>query len=259
MNLPIYQVDAFAEAPFQGNPAAVIPLEGWLSDALMLNIAAENNLSETAFFVPLGDGYQLRWFTPQAEVDLCGHATLATAHVLFEHLGCPQSKLHFQTKSGELVVTKGHEGYAMDFPADRPNYISGAGRIAGLDARIFAVYRGKDDFLLLLGDETELRGLAPDFRALAQLDARGIICTAPGDHHDFVSRCFYPRYGIDEDPVTGSAHTTLIPFWAEKYGKNTLSARQISKRGGNITGTLKDDRVELIGQAVTVMHGSFRL
>ena len=219
MKLPIYQADAFTSELFGGNPAAVIPLEEWLPDGVMQNIAAENNLSETAFFVEEGDSFRLRWFTPAVEVDLCGHATLATSHVLFEELGYEQPTINFNTSE---------------------------------------VYKS-DDYMVVLNSEQEVANLDPDFRMLNEVDARGIIVTAPGDEVDFVSRFFAPQAGIDEDPVTGSAHTKTTPYWSRKLKKDKLSARQISKRGGELICEMKGDRVEISGEAVTYMKGEITL
>ncbi len=260
MQLKLYQVDAFTNQLFKGNPAAVVPLENWLTTEQMQLIALENNLSETAFFVPEKDGYGLRWFTPAVEVDLCGHATLATAHVLFQHLNYAKERIAFYTKSGRLTVTRQGDGYAMNFPADKvqatsmPDYLE-----AALGTKVLEFHRGKDDFMAVIESETALASLQPDFRQIAQLDARGLLVTAKGETVDFVSRCFFPQSGIDEDPVTGSAHTTLTPYWAAKLGNETLTARQISTRSGTLTCILKGERVELQGQAVTYLEGMLRL
>ncbi|MCB0558801.1 MAG: PhzF family phenazine biosynthesis protein [Lewinellaceae bacterium] len=260
MNIPIYQADAFTGELFQGNPAAVCPLDNWLPDAVLQSIAAENNLSETAFFLPKGPDYQLRWFTPAIEVDLCGHATLATAHVLFEHLGYQEASVNFHCRSGLLSVSREEDHYIMDFPTDiieptlAPKVLTEALRATPLE-----VFAGREDFLIVLGSEAEVAALQPDFRLLRQVKGRGVIVTAPGDAVDFVSRCFFPNAGIDEDPVTGSAHTTLTPYWAERLGKQELTARQISRRGGEIRCTMLGERVALAGKAVTYMEGVIRV
>ncbi|WP_297475415.1 PhzF family phenazine biosynthesis protein [Ferrovum sp.] len=255
MNLEIFQVDAFASRPFEGNPAAVFPLEQWLDDELLQSIAAENNLSETAFFVPSKDGLELRWFTPTREVTLCGHATLATAHVMFEHLGYPGNLLVFDTLSGKLSVQKNAQGLEMDFPALPSRRRPCPDRLAeGLGCAPVEVWCA-EDYLAVFEDEETVLALQPHFDLLAQLDLRGVIVTAPGRSVDFVSRFFAPKYGVPEDPVCGSAHCELAPYWAQRLGKTLLNARQISKRGGSIGCELKSARVLLTGQAVTVMSG----
>lgn len=256
MKIPIYQIDAFTGELFRGNPAAVCPLSEWLPDETMQAIAAENNLSETAFFVPKGKGYHLRWFTPAIEVDLCGHATLATAHVLFHHLGYSEPIIRFHCQSGLLSVSREDGHYIMDFPADilEPTPAPGLLKEA-LQATPREVFIGREDFLVVLGSEAEVAALSPDFRLLRQLKGRGVIATAPGESVDFVSRCFFPNAGIDEDPVTGSAHTTMAPYWAGRLGKQELLARQISRRGGEVRCTMLGERVALAGRAVTYMEG----
>lgn len=261
MELNIYQVDAFSNEVFSGNPAAVCPLDQWPADNLLQQIAMENNLSETAFFVKNGNGFNLRWFTPQTEVDLCGHATLATAHVVFEHLEYAEKAISFFTKSGELTVEKEPDGrYAMNFPAKNLEkeappldlYHGLGGEIAD------EVYRA-DDFMLVLDKEEKVRNLKPDFNLLATVDARGIIVTAPGENVDFVSRFFAPAVGVNEDPVTGSAHTMLIPYWSRRLNKSELKARQISKRGGELMcRALDGGRVEISGSACTFLTGKIR-
>jgi PhzF family phenazine biosynthesis protein len=232
----------------------------------MQAIAMENNLAETAFFVPVGEGeWRLRWFTPTVEVDLCGHATLAAAHVLFAHLGYAGKEIAFHTRSGRLAVARLSEGrYRMDFPEDVPGPLEASPeqleRLArGLGAVPAEVLRGVSDWLAVLGDEGQVRALRPDFRLLAGIPARGIIATAPGLQADFVSRFFAPQSGIDEDPVTGSAHTTLAPFWALRLGKKALSARQVSARGGELHCVWEGGRVLLEGRAVTTVLGHFLL
>ena len=254
--LTLFQVDAFADQLFGGNPAAVVPLEHWLPDQTLQAIAQENNLSETAFFVPRGGGYQLRWFTPATEVDLCGHATLASAHVLFKHLVYGEKKIEFHTRSGQLNVTRSGNGYLMDFPADQIELVETPAAIEdALGKAPLETYLGRDDYLAIFATQADVLAFRPDFRRLNDLKSRGLIVSAPGDQVDFVSRGFFPNAGIDEDPVTGSAHTTLTPYWAKKLGKNDLQARQVSQRGGAIRCILKGERVELIGQAITYMEG----
>lgn len=256
----LYQVDAFTDKLFSGNPAAVCPLDKWLPTELMQNIAAENNLAETAFFVPNEDGFDLRWFTPTVEVNLCGHATLATAHVLFTELGYAEDSVFFDTKSGVLTVTKIEEGYRMDFPADEPKEIAGNAIVTeSLGLTPDAMYRGKDDYMAVVKTQQILEELQPDFRKLATLKSRGLIVTAPGEKVDFVSRGFFPQSGIDEDPVTGSAHTTLTPYWAKRLGKDTMSAYQLSKRGGKLVCAMEGNRVLMYGRCVTYMKGDVKL
>ena len=248
MKIKQYQVDAFATRAFEGNPAAVCPLESWLDDDLLQAIAEENNLSETAFFVPSAKGFSLRWFTPVKEVDLCGHATLATAHIIFESLGFTESVITFETRSGDLFVKKQGRLLQMDFPAYKltaceiPETL-----VQGLGVRPIEV-------LAVFDSEATVRAITPNYVLLGQLDLRGVIVTAPGTDVDFVSRFFAPKIGIPEDPVTGAAHCKLAPYWAGKLGKNTLTARQVSKRGGNLACEVKIDRVVLSGSAVTFME-----
>jgi PhzF family phenazine biosynthesis protein len=254
MKLRQYQVDAFATRVFEGNPAAVCPLERWLDDAFLQAIAAENNLSETAFFVPTEGGFGLRWFTPLREVDLCGHATLATAHVLFESLGYAGASIKFDTRSGELVVKKTGGRLEMDFPACRPKPCAAPEiLVKALGQRPLEVLAA-DDYLAVYDSEAIIRAITPDFALLAQLDLRGVVITARGTDADFVSRFFAPKYGIPEDPVTGSAHCELAPYWGARLGKPILTARQISRRGGSLTCEMRADRVLLAGSAVTFME-----
>lgn len=259
MQLTIYQVDAFASAVCEGNPAAVCPLDEWISDELMQQIAMENNLSETAFFVKNDDSYDLRWFTPTTEVDLCGHATLASAHVLFEHLGFDQPEIRFDCKSGELQVRKEDDRLIMNFPAsklnaaDTPKFLEEA---IGIQPQ--ELYRDTD-YLYVLETENQVRNLDPDIRLLRKADVRGIIVTAPGKEADFVSRFFAPAAGVDEDPVTGSAHTMLTPYWSKRLAKKQLIGRQVSKRGGTVYCKMMHDRVELGGTAQTFMKGTIEI
>lgn len=234
----------------------MIPLDAWLPDSTLQAIAEENNLSETAFLVPSENDFHIRWFTPVAEVDLCGHATLAAAHVLWQHLGFSEGKIEFISRSGKLSVEKADSWYTLDFPTDKLVRVDVPSGLAGaLNANITDCYKGRDDLMVVLEDERSVTGLAPDFASLRKLEVRGVICTAPGQQCDFVSRCFFPAYGIDEDPVTGSAHTTLAPYWAERLGKNRLTARQLSKRGGELKCELNGARTLIAGQAVTYLHG----
>lgn len=253
IKLRMFQVDAFAARVFEGNPAAVCPLDAWLDDALLQAIAAENNLSETAFFVAAGDAFELRWFTPVAEVDLCGHATLASAHVLYRHLGYSGTAARFLTRSGELVVTRTPAGLAMDFPGSPPQVVEApAELLAGLGApprEVLAAF----DYVAVYASEEEVRRLAPDFSRLQRIGLRGVVATAPGDSVDFVSRCFFPKLGVSEDPVTGSAHCELAPYWSARLGRSRLQARQLSTRGGAVECTVDGDRVLLAGTAADFM------
>lgn len=254
--IPIYQVDAFAKEVFTGNPAAVCPLERWLPDETLQKIAAENNLSETAFFVRHENGsFHLRWFTPVKEVDLCGHATLAAAYVLYERLGYGASSIDFHTRSGLLTVVKSGIGFSMDFPSDYPTQIDHEPYLSVFNCEISGAYQGVADVLIEVASQDVVENLDPDFRRMASFPARGFIVTAPGRNSDIVSRCFYPAYGINEDPVTGSAHTTLFSHWGRKWMKSSMTAIQLSKRRGYIWGELRDDRVILSGSAVCYLEG----
>lgn len=281
MQIKIYQVDAFTQQLFGGNPAAVCPLGGWPSDELLQAIAEENNLSETAFFVPDGRQFHLRWFTPEAEVDLCGHATLAAAHVLFRHLQYQQAEISFRTRSGELTVSLHEQGLAMDFPASYPEPVNQvpAALFNGLQlskeqretVRVHAAY----DYVVELASEQEVQALVPDFSVLATLDGRGVVVTAPGRSVDFVSRCFFPKLRVDEDPVTGSAHCELAPFWAQRLQRHELTGQQLSRRGGvvhcqviaadqepdneGVDYTAKGTRVLLIGSVADYLQGMITL
>lgn len=259
MKIRLYQIDAFATRVFEGNPAAVCPLDAWLDDAVMQAIAAENNLSETAFFVQTDRGYRLRWFAPLAEVDLCGHATLASAFVLFELLGYAKSEILFETRSGDLVVRKQGCQLSMDFPAQPPVPCAApAALLAGLGRQPLEVLQA-DDYIAVFGSEDDIRAIKPDFAKLAELDLRGVAVTAPGREVDFVSRFFGPKVGIPEDPVTGSAHCELAPYWQAKLGKNTFSARQLSRRGGEVGCEVSGARVILTGSAVKFMAATIEI
>jgi len=255
--IPVYVVDAFTRRPFGGNPAAVCPLEVWLPDAQMQAIAAEHNLAETAFVVREPEGWRIRWFTPTVEVDLCGHATLAAAYVLARHRGHAAEPIVFNSRSGPLPVRFAGNTIVLDFPA-RPAArceVPAALR-EGLGVNPVEVLKSRD-YLVVLEDETTVRALEPDFALLAQVDCLGVIVTAPGrDEVDFVSRFFAPRAGIDEDPVTGSAHCTLTPYWAARLKRKELHARQVSRRSGELFCTLAGDRVHIAGHAVTYLTGS---
>jgi PhzF family phenazine biosynthesis protein len=254
-NIPIFQVDAFTGAVFAGNPAAVCPLETWLPDSVMQSIAAENNLAETAFFVPQNGTFHLRWFTPMCEVDLCGHATLASAHVLFEELGYKAESIRFETKSGELVVEREGGRLTMDFPARPPEPVEPdpalSSCLGGAPTEVLAAR----DYLVVYGSEEEVKALQPEMASLSKIDRFATIVTAPGRDCDFVSRFFAPAKGIPEDPVTGSSHCTLIPYWAKKLGKTRLHARQVSPRSGELFCELAGDRVKISGHAALFLKG----
>lgn len=259
MKLDIYQVDAFSQHVFGGNPAAVCPLTEWLPDEQLQAIAAENNLSETAYFVRRGDLYELRWFTPEVEVDLCGHATLAAAWVLIHQLPNAPDVLRFATRSGELRVTRQGDELAMDFPAKTPQRCEPpAGMLSALgleNAEVFST----DDYIVLVEDEAQVAALTPDFARLKGLPKRGIAVTARSSRFDFISRWFGPNVGVNEDPVTGSAHTSLAPFWAERLGKQTLRAEQGGQRRGQLRCEFKGDRVIISGHAVLYLQGTIYL
>jgi PhzF family phenazine biosynthesis protein len=262
MTIPVYQVDAFTGKVFGGNPAAVCPLQEWLPDALMQQIGMENNLSETAFLVKEGEAYRIRWFTPAVEVDLCGHATLAAAFVIFRYLAHAGNEITFLSKSGILKVNKEDDGrLTLDFPKSTIQEVPRppACILESLSLTIAPVFSGSFDYMVLLNSQQEVEELKPDFKLMAQASSRGVIVTAPGNEADFVSRCFYPQSGIDEDPVTGSAHTMLTPFWAEKLGKTKLSAIQLSARRGTLDCELANDRVKMSGYAVIFLRGEIEL
>lgn len=260
MKLQIFQADAFATSLFKGNPAAVVPLTEWLADETMQQIAAENNLSETAFFIPEGDHFHIRWFTPKAEVKLCGHATLATAHVLFNELNFRGGQIEFDSQSGILTVKKVGDKLQLDFPADFARETEAVPVFAeAFGVHPLATFKGKTDYLLLFDSEETIRNFQPDISLLLTTDARGIMVTAKGNDVDFVSRFFAPAVGVNEDPVTGSAHTTLIPFWAKRLNKTEMTALQLSARGGQLWCTLSGDRVLIAGKAVTYLKGEIEV
>ncbi|WP_372680207.1 PhzF family phenazine biosynthesis protein [Desulfosarcina sp.] len=260
MRLPIYQVDAFTGRLFAGNPAAVVLCESELPIEAMQSIAAENNLSETAFVVLTGSSHQIRWFTPTVEVDLCGHATLAAAHVIFNHLKFSGKKVSFSSKSGPLPVRRDGGILYLDFPADAIAAVEPMeALISGLGVMPAELYRGRDDFLAIYENEDTIARLDPNMAIISKLPARGVIASSAGDEVDFVSRFFGPQSGVPEDPVTGSAHTTLIPYWSKKLEKTQLRARQISRRGGELACQDLGQRVEIGGQAVTYLVGEIFL
>ncbi len=255
MKIPIFQVDAFTNEAFSGNPAAVCPLDYWLSDDQMQKIAGENNLSETAFFVNRGDYYQVRWFTPQTEVDLCGHATLASAWVIMNKIQPDVEEVKFGSHGGELIVRRENDLYMMDFPVHRPEECVTPNKLIKALGQNPVEVLASNYYLAVFNSEDEVRNLKPYMTLLKELDRMGVVVTAPGDKVDFVSRFFAPAVGIPEDPVTGSAHCTLIPYWAEKLGKTRMMAKQVSCRGGDLICEYKNDRVVIGGQARLFMEG----
>ncbi len=259
MEIPIYQIDAFAEKLFEGNTAAVCPLKKWLPTEKMQAIAKENNLSETAFFVPEGDNYSIRWFSPVTEVNLCGHATLATAFVLFNYLGYQKDKIIFSSKSGMLSVQKDKNRLVMDFPAQSPVYCDTPKEILQAFEKIPTECLISEDYIVVFDNEMDIRMAKPDFDELKKLDLRGVIITAKSKNYDFVARFFAPSLGINEDPVTGSAYTQLAPYWAKKLGKNKFCVKQLSKRGGKLGCEIMGDRVKISGSAVKFMQGTISI
>jgi len=258
MKLKIYQVDAFANKIFSGNPAAVCPLNDWLPDKLMQQIALENNLSETAFYVKRGDTYQIRWFTPTIEVDLCGHATLATAHVLFHHENHGSDEIVFDSpRSGQLNVKRKQDLLTLDFPADGIQRIDWPSHhLTGFNFTPIEAYQGKTDYMLVFKYEDEIKNMQPNLAVIATWKVRGVIVTAKGDTVDFVSRFFGPQSGVNEDPVTGSAHTTLTPYWSKQLGKEELTAIQLSDRKGYLSCRAMNGRVFITGKARTYLEGA---
>lgn len=258
--MDIYQVDAFNNQLFKGNPAAVIPLEKWISEELMQSIAEENNLSETVFFVKNKNTFDIKWFTPTCEIDLCGHATLAAAHIIFSELNFDKKALEFTSKSGKLVVTKNDDWYTLNFPSEKIKEVETLSILeSALKTKVLKCYQGTWKLLVELENETAITNLKPNFSLLSELESSGIIVTATGNSVDFVSRFFAPKIGINEDPVTGSAHTLLIPFWAKKLNKTKLNAIQLSKRVGILKCEYLNERVEMSGQAVTYLKGKLKL
>ena len=257
MKLKMYQVDAFADKLFTGNPAAVVILESPIKDHDMQSIAFENNLSETAFLSIYESPINIRWFTPSIEVDLCGHATLASARILFEHYPkLAGEEINFDSKSGILKITKNKDALCLNFPVDKPVLLDSDPlfeEILGIEP--LQLLKGKDDYLAIFENQKQIEHIKPNFVLLSKLDSRGLVISAPGDQVDFVSRCFYPEAGIEEDPVTGSAHTMLTPYWAKELGKNQLDANQLSKRGGKLNCTLADNRVFISGKSVIYFDG----
>ena len=257
----MYQVDAFTDKLFSGNPAAVVILELPLPDDVMQSIAAENNLSETAFVSIHENPVSIRWFTPSIEVDLCGHATLASARILFDYYSdLAGEEINFNSKSGVLKITKVEDGLCLNFPSDQPVTIKTDPlflEILGIEPLM--LLRGKDDYLAVFENQKQIKNMQPNFSLLKKLDARGLVISAPGDEVDFVSRCFYPEAGIEEDPVTGSAHTMLTPYWASQLSKDELEAHQLSKRGGKLICRLENDRVYISGTSVIYFEGTIAI
>lgn len=257
MKLKIYQIDAFTDRVFSGNPAAVCPLDNWLSDDLMLKIAAENNLAETAFYVKQDDGIEIRWFTPTVEVDLCGHATLATAFVLFNHENYAGDTIEFfSPRSGKLTVSKNGDFFTLNFPTDKFESLALTAELSNcFDIFPNIVFKGKTDYLFVFDNEEDILNIQPDFEKISGLNARGIIVPAKGNEVDFVSRFFAPQVGVKEDPVTGSAHTTLIPYWTKELNKTELTAIQLSERKGYLKCKFLEDRVEISGKGKLYLTG----
>ncbi len=260
MTLPIYQVDAFTGELFGGNPAAVVPLEKWLDDGTMQKIAAENNLAETAFFVKEKDHYHIRWMTPLKEVNLCGHATLASAFVIFNFIEKNIQRINFTSRSGILSVEKNGEYLTLDFPSNNPVPVPAPARLKEcFNRNPVEILEGGEYLFLVFDSEDYIRNYNPDFERLKTLHPIHMIITAPGEKVDFVSRMFAPNLGINEDPVTGSAHTVLTPYWSEKLGKNEMLAHQVSLRGGELKCVQEGDRVKISGKAVLFLTGNIFL
>ncbi len=255
--MKIYQLDAFTDKIFSGNPAAICPLDEWLSDEIMLKIAAENNLAETAFYVKQGEKYHIRWFTPTTEVDLCGHATLATAYIIFNYENYFEDVIQFfSPRSGNLMVSKKGDLLTLNFPTDELKKVALTSELLDcFEIKPILAFKGKADYMLVFENETDIQTIIPNLKLISNLKARGVIVTAKGNQSDFVSRFFGPTVGVNEDPVTGSAHTTLIPFWAERLGKTELSAIQLSERKGHLLCKFLGDRVEISGQVKLYMKG----
>ncbi len=259
MKLSLYQIDAFANKPFEGNPAAICPLDGWLSDNLMQSIAAENNLSETAFFVKTNKGYSIRWFTPVHEVDLCGHATLASAYVIFNILKHGENEILFESKSGLLEVKKNKDWLEMNFPS-QPAIKCSVPKplLEAFDEEPIECLQS-EDYILVFKNEESILNANPKMSLLSELDLRGVAITSISENYDFISRFFAPKYGINEDPVTGSSFTQLIPYWSKKLNKKALNAKQVSKRGGEVRCTYLNERVQISGRAVKFMEATIEI
>jgi PhzF family phenazine biosynthesis protein len=259
MKLPLYQVDAFAKKAFEGNPAAICPLQKWLPDEVLLSIAEENNLSETAFFISTDKDFHIRWFTPTIEVDLCGHATLAAAFIIFNELNYKQDQIIFESKSGSLTVTRNNTLLVMDFPAQTPVICELPGEIEqAFSVKAIEVLKS-EDYIIVVDNENDVLTAKPNLSLLNTIDLRGVIITARSNYYDFVSRFFAPKCGIDEDPVTGSAHTQLVPYWANQLDKNILHAKQLSSRGGELYCENLGNRVTISGYAIKYLQGEIEI
>lgn len=259
MELTLYQIDAFANKPFEGNPAAICPLDEWLSDELMQSIATENNLSETAFFVKNNNGYHIRWFTPAHEVNLCGHATLASAYVIFNILESKEQEITFESKSGLLTVKKNNNWLQMDFPSQPPVHCEIPQQILEAFDETPVECLKSEDFIVVFENEETILNSKPKLSLLSELDLRGVAITSKSKKYDFVTRFFAPKYGINEDPVTGSAFTQLIPYWSDRLNKNILNAKQVSSRGGEVKCIHSGERVTISGEAVKYMVGTIEI
>ncbi|HXB13643.1 MAG TPA: PhzF family phenazine biosynthesis protein [Bacteroidia bacterium] len=260
MKLKIYQVDAFTDKLFSGNSAAICPLDKWLPVPTMMGIASETNQSATAFFVQEGKGFYIRWFSPAAELHLCGQATLAAAHILYTEEGYKGKEIHFNSQSGDLIVKKDGDYITLNFPIDTIERVKTPAELSiALNIKPQECFKGQMDFMLVYKSEKEILNLKPNFYAMKRIRARGFACTAKGTKSDFVSRFFAPSHGIDEDSVTGSAHATLIPYWSKILGKKQMSAMQLSTRGGHLNCLDLGDRVEISGQARTFMRGEIEI
>lgn len=259
MEISLYQIDAFAGKPFEGNPAAVCPLDKWLPDKTMQSIAQENNLSETAFFIPTDNGFHIRWFTPTSEVNLCGHATLASAYVLFNILGYKNDKIEFDSKSGTLTVTKNNEWLVLNFPAQPPVNCAIPQEIVKAFGKAPTECLKSEDYIVVFEREIDVESARPDLEQLKKLDLRGVIITAKSSRYDFIARFFAPKYGVPEDPVTGSAYTQLAPYWASRIGGKRFNVKQVSSRGGELRCEIVDDRVLISGTAISYLEGKIKV
>lgn len=259
MELTLYQIDAFANKPFEGNPAAICPLDEWLPDELMQSIAMENNLSETAYFVKNNDRYHIRWFTPTHEVDLCGHATLASAYVIFNILGYNENEISFESKSGLLTVKRNGQLLEMDFPAQPPTQCATPDQLINAFNVTPLECLKAEDYIVVFNDEDDVLNAKPNLSLLSELDLRGVAITSKSNTYDFITRFFAPNYGINEDPVTGSAFTQLIPYWSDKLNKQNLIAKQVSNRGGEVGCFHSGERVKISGKAAKYMVGTIKI
>jgi PhzF family phenazine biosynthesis protein len=260
MKFKVYQVDAFTDKLFSGNPAVICKLDKWLKPTVMQNIASESSLAATAFYVKKGKGFEIKWFSPTKELHLCGHATLAAAHVLFYHEGYMGKEIYFNSQSGLLQVRKESKFLTLNFPADKIERVKTPAEISiALNIRPIECFKGKMDYMLVFSKEADIVNLKPNFYAMSRLEARGVICTAKGNKSDFVSRFFAPTHGINEDPVTGSAHTTMVPYWANILGKKEFKAIQLSERKGHLKCAYLGNRVEISGEAKTYLKGEIEI